>query len=85
MTKISDPYSGKRKFFKGKGRSGNKNLDEYQKTLIEQEEHNKLEEAGKLKQKRQKPLKGKELKEYQAKMKALKMQRYYGIQPKNEK
>lgn len=84
MGKITDPYSGNQKFFKGKGRNGNKKLDEYQKTLLQQEHNNKLEEAGKLNQTRQKPLKGKALKEYQAKMKALKMQRYYGIQPKNK-
>ena len=31
---IIDPFSGKKKFFKGKGRKGKKFLDDYQKMLI---------------------------------------------------
>jgi hypothetical protein len=45
MGYIVDGHSGKRKFFKGRGRSGTKKLDDYQQMLIEQEKLNQLEEV----------------------------------------
>lgn len=35
--KITNVFSGKRVFIKGKGRQGNKHLDEYQQMLLEAE------------------------------------------------
>ena len=67
--KIVDPHSGKSKNFKGRGRAGKKVLDDYQKLLLEQQRLNDLEQAGKIKQDRQKPLTKKELKEYNKEMK----------------
>jgi hypothetical protein len=67
--KIDDPYSGNSKYFKGRGRSGKKTVDEYQKLLLEQEKLNLLEKKGKISQVRQKPLTGQALKDYKEKMK----------------
>ena len=35
--KITDGHSGKKKFFKGRGRKGNTKLDDYQKMLLDSE------------------------------------------------
>ena len=37
MGNITNPYNGKKTFFKGRGRKGNTKLDEYQKMLLESE------------------------------------------------
>ena len=55
--KIIDPFSGKSKFFKGRGRKGNKNLDDYQLMLLEGERTKGFKNEPK-----QKPLTKKELK-----------------------
>jgi hypothetical protein len=46
MGNISNPYSGKRSFFKGAGRKGNKKLDKFQRMLIRQERINYLKDSG---------------------------------------
>jgi hypothetical protein len=51
--KITDSHSGELKFFKGRGRSGKKKVDEFQQMLIEQEQLNLLEKQGLIKQDRQ--------------------------------
>lgn len=53
--KITDSFSGKRKFIKGGGRKGTKNLDDYQKMLLDSE--NFTEDS------KQKPLTKKQLKD----------------------
>jgi len=55
--KIINPFSGKSKFFKGRGRKGNKKLDDYQLMLLEGERTNGFENEPK-----QKPLTKRELK-----------------------
>lgn len=54
--KIIDGYSGKAKFFKGRGRKGKTELDDYQKMLLEGERTNGFKH-----EKKQKPLNQKEL------------------------
>lgn len=51
--KITDSFSGEKKFLKGKGRFGKKSLDDYQKMLLEQEKLNMLEKQGLITQERQ--------------------------------
>ena len=55
--KIINPFFGKSKFFKGRGRKGNKKLDDYQLMLLEGERTNGFENEPK-----QKPLTKRELK-----------------------
>jgi hypothetical protein len=40
MGNITNPYNGKKTFFKGRGRKGNTKLDNYQKMLLESENKN---------------------------------------------
>ena len=55
--KIVDGFSGKRKFFKGRGKSGTHTLDEYQLLLLRAEQTNGFEH-----ERKQNPLSNKELK-----------------------
>jgi hypothetical protein len=67
--KITNSHSGDSKYFKGRGRSGKKTLDDYQKLLLEQQKLNQLESEGKINQPRQKPLTGKAKKDYDNRIK----------------
>ena len=51
--KIPCSYSGNKKFFKGHGRKGTTELDDYQKMLLEQANLNNLEKLGHIIQERQ--------------------------------